>query len=162
VDRAVQETLDYIAVRRLQDAYADLAGRRAWSELAEIVLADAPISLDTRTQPALRFVGPQAVAEFLAPIVDRYAFFQFAILNTRVLVPHGGDGDAALARMTICEHRCDTGAGDGTGEWTRAFGVYHDHCRRVDGRWWIAARRYHSLAREPESAVFAFPEDGSS
>jgi hypothetical protein len=37
--------------------------------------------------------------------------------------------------------------------------VYQDDYRRVDGRWWFAARAYQSLARSGRGEVFAFPAD---
>lgn len=43
-----------------------------------------------------------------------------------------------------------------------AYGVYHDDYREVRGRWWIAGRRYHSLARTgtgpADLDVFPFPD----
>jgi hypothetical protein len=59
----------------------------------------------------------------------------------------------------MCELRQDRV----TGRRSQAFGVYHDRFRRIGGRWWFAARRYHSLARTSPSGdgpydVFDFPE----
>jgi hypothetical protein len=155
MDQSVQETADYIALRRLQDSYADIATRRAWPELHEIIRPDAPIVLDTRTRPVMAFTGPQEIGDFIDDAIAHFSFFEFAILNARISLCHGGDPEVARARMYICEIRCE----EATGEWTRAYGVYHDRHVRSDGRWWFAARNYHSLAREPESAVFPFPAD---
>ena len=33
MDAVTQESIDYVAVNRLQHAYADIATRRAWNEL---------------------------------------------------------------------------------------------------------------------------------
>jgi hypothetical protein len=154
MDPTTQEIVDYIAVRRLQDSYADIVTRRAWSELEEIIRPNAPILLDTRTRPLLNFTGPVEIGDFIRDSIAHFAFFEFAILNAHVMLNHDGNANVAAARMWICEIRCE----QANGEWTRAYGIYHDRYERLDGRWWFAARRYHSLAREPESAVFPFPQ----
>ena len=55
--------------------------------------------------------------------------------------------------MFMCELRQDRASG----QWTNAFGVYHDQYRKVDGRWWFAQRNYQSLARTGRGQVFEFP-----
>jgi hypothetical protein len=74
------------------------------------------------------------------------------VLNARVYFD--AEADAARARVFMCELRQERE----TGAFTRAFGVYHDHYRRRDDRWWFARRRYQSLARSG-GEVFAFPEE---
>lgn len=152
----MDETSDYIAVRRLQDAYADVVTRRAWPELAELFLHDAVVEVDTRTNEPLRFEGPEALGSFIGGAIERFAFFEFVILNTRIVLAPGGDADAANARVYMCELRTDRE----TGQWINAFGVYHDRYHRVDGRWWFEHRQYHSLGRDAEDGthrVEAFP-----
>jgi hypothetical protein len=150
----VQETVDHIGVRRLQNAYADVVSRRAWDELDELFLPDATVSVGVGGQDPLRFTGPREFAGFVAKAVSRFEFFQFVILNTRIFLRHDGDPDAATARMYMSELRQDHAAG----RWTLIYGIYHDHYRRIDGRWWFAARTYHTLARtQDEMVVFPFP-----
>jgi hypothetical protein len=154
-------TSDYVAVRRLQDAYADVVTRRSWDELADLFLPDAVVEVDTRTDDSLRFEGPVALGSFISGAIERFEFFEFVILNARVVLGpegSGGDPDAASARVYMCELRTDRE----TGQWINAFGVYHDRYRRVDGRWWFAHRQYHSLGRDAEDGTgrmeaFAFP-----
>jgi hypothetical protein len=55
--------------------------------------------------------------------------------------------------MFMCELRQDRASG----QWTNAFGVYHDQYRKVNGRWWFAQRNYQSLARTGRGQVFEFP-----
>jgi hypothetical protein len=63
--------------------------------------------------------------------------------------------DHARARLYMCELRQTVEGGDHS----IAYGVYHDDYVRHDARWWIARRRYHSLARTaPDLAVFPFPD----
>ena len=148
---ALQETIDYVAISRLQSAYADVVNRRTWTELADLFLPDAPVRVDTVTNPVVDLAGPGALGEFIGGAIARFEFFEFVILNTRVDIA----GDAARGRVFMCELRQDAGSG----RFTRAFGVYHDDYRRVDGRWWFAARRYQSLARSGRGEVFRFPEE---
>ena len=149
----VQETVDYIAITRLQAAYADAVNRRAWPELDRLFLRDAPIHVNPITTPAVDLVGPKALAEFIEDAIERFDFFEFVILNM-VLDLAGTDADTARARTFICEVRKERD----TGEFTRAYGVYHDTYRHERGKWWFATRRYQSLARTT-GEVFPFPEE---
>jgi hypothetical protein len=153
----LQETIDYIAVRRLQNAYADIVTRRAWEELHDVFVPDIEVVLDTRRGEPLRLRGPQAVGDFIDKAIAEFDFFEFVILNTRVQLGHGtgGDPDAASARMWMNELRHELAAG---GRWTLVYGLYQDEFRRIDGRWWFAGRRYQSLARTARDFdVFPMP-----
>ena len=153
-DSVMRETVDYIAVRRLQDAYADIVTRRAWSELDEIFLPDVRLTLDRRTIEPLVLDGPAAIGDFIDRAISGLDFFEFVVLNTRVHLRHLGDDDRAVARLYMSELRHDAASG----RWNTVYGVYHDVHRRVEGRWWFAERRYHSLARTARDFdVFTFP-----
>ena len=148
------ETVDYVAVRRLQDAYADIVTRRVWGELAEIFLPDVRLTLDRRTIDPVVLDGPAAIGDFIGTAIAGLDFFEFVILNTRVWLCHDGDPDRAVARMYMNELRHDATSG----QWTTVYGVYHDVHRRAEGRWWFAERRYHTLARTGRAVdTFAFP-----
>jgi hypothetical protein len=153
-DAELRDTVDYVAITRLQHAYADVVTRRAWGELHELFLPDAPVRVDTVTNPAIELAGPQQVGDFIGGAVERFEFFEFVPLSTRVRLRAGGDPDRATARLYICELRQDAA----TGAASQAFGVYRDEHRRVDGRWWFSRRDYRSLARTGRGEVFAFPE----
>ena len=155
MDDALQETIDYIAITRLQNAYADAVTRRAWADFHDMFLADAPVRVDTVTNPAIALTGPQELGDFIGTAVERFEFFEFVPLSTRVTLRLGGDTDRAAARLYICELRQDAASGHAT----QAFGVYQDAYRRVDGKWWFARRDYQSLARSGRGEVFAFPEE---
>ena len=66
-----RDTVDHVALTRLQDAYADLVTRRAWHELAELYLPTCTLHLDTVTAPARDLTGPTAVGEFIAWVRDQ-------------------------------------------------------------------------------------------
>jgi len=152
---ALQDTIDYVAITRLQNAYADAVTRRAWAEFHDMFLAGAPVRVDTVTNPVIELAGPQQIGDFIGDAVERFEFFEFVPLSTRVVLRAGGDPDRATARLYICELRQDAASGRST----QAFGVYRDEYRRVDGDWRFARRDYQSLARSGRGETFAFPED---
>ncbi len=150
------ETARYVAIRRLQNRYADICTRRTWPEMVEVFLPDAVVELDIRSGALLRLEGPAAVGDFIGAAIAGFEFFEFVILSHRIELDPAGT--AASGRMYMCELRQEAD----TGRFTVAYGVYHDDYREVDGRWWIAGRRYHSLARTSATGgsdldVFPFP-----
>jgi hypothetical protein len=146
--------LDYVAICRLQAAYADAVTRRAWSDLGALFSPDATIRVDTVTGAPLEFVGAEGIGGFISGAIERFEFFELVILNVHVLANAGADADELRSRSFTCELRQESASG----HWTNAFGVYHDELRRVDGGWRYATRRYQSLARTGRSEVFPFPK----
>jgi hypothetical protein len=153
MDDDVRDAVDYVAITRLQAAYADAVTRRAWAEFDEMFLGDAPVSVNTVTSPVIELTGPQQVGEFIGGAIERFEFFEFTILNTNVELRVDGNADQARARLYICELRQDAASG----RFSQAFGLYRDHYRRVEERWWFARRDYQSLARTGRNEVFAIP-----
>jgi hypothetical protein len=148
-------TVHDAAVRRLQYAYADVVNRRAWPELEQLFLPDAPVIIDRRVGEPLRLDGPSAVGEFIGAAIDGFEFFEFVVLNAHIVFPEGPMAGTAVARMFMCELRQDRASG----RWTNAYGLYHDRYRFDDDRWRFAERRYHSLARHGRD-LDAFPVPG--
>jgi len=151
-DRLDRETIDYLALTRLQSAYADLVNRRAWNELEQLFLPDAPITVDTVTRPVVDLVGPAEFAAFVGPAVERFEFFEFVILTTHVSI---GEAGTASARLWMCEQRQDAA----NGQFSTAYGLYRDDYRRTDAGWRFARRRYRSLARTGRNEAFPLPAD---
>ena len=155
MEPSIQEAIDYLAVRRLQDAYADVVNRRAWAELDDLFVADAVVRVDKRDGDALDITGPAAVGVFIGGAIEQYDFFEFVILNSRVFLDAAADEmNRATARVYMNElrHARDSG------RWSVAYGLYHDVYRREHDRWWFARRDYHSLARtSPDFDVFPHP-----
>lgn len=155
-DEAVREAVDHMAVTRVQSAYADVVNRRAWEDFEQLFLPDCTISIDKQSQQTLEFVGAKEIGDFIGRSIEGFEFFEFVILNSHIVLGRGAAAlDTASARMFMCELRQDRVSG----QWTNAFGVYHDRYRRVDGRWWFAQRHYQSLARTGRGQVFEFPRD---
>jgi hypothetical protein len=157
-ERRVAETVEYVAVRRVQDTYADIVTRRAWSELHGIMKPGCLLTLDLGDRE-LAFEGPQAIGDFIGEQLEQFSFFEFVILNTVVEV----DLDAGVARTRMFMQELRQNVDDGRR--TNAFGVYHDRFEQDGGgRWWFARRRYSSFSRtvaqgpEHEQVVFPLPD----
>ena len=149
--------LDELAIERLLRHYADVCTRRAWPELHDLFLADATVTLDLRDRELI-IDGPAALGEFIGGSLEQFDFFQFAIRNTVVEVGVGGDPDAAAGRMWMSEfrHAVAATADDhaGTDGWSTIFGLYQDRYRRTPDGWRFERRRYQSIARPAEGALF--------
>ena len=144
------DTSAYVAITRLQSAYADTVTRRAWPELVPLFAPDAAVHVDTVTSPVRSFVGPVAFGEFVAGAIEGFDFFEFVILSS---VIHVATPDTARGRLYMVEirhHRDDP-------HWSNAFGVYHDLYAHVDDRWQFAERHYRSLARTSPFEQLPFP-----
>ena len=146
------EAGDHLAISQLQSAYADVINRRAWSELVELFVEDAPVRIDTVSREPFELAGPLQVGEFIAEAIERFAFFEFVILNSRINLASDGHVDRAAARIFMCEIRLETESD----EWSTAYGVYHDRYERTGQGWRFARRDYQSLARTT-GEVFPFP-----
>src|ERR1700687_1084817 len=80
MDDELQDTIDHVAITRMQHAYADAVTRRAWAELHSLFLPDATVRVDTVTNPVIELTGPQAVGDFIGSAVERFEFFEFVPL----------------------------------------------------------------------------------
>lgn len=130
--------------------------RRVWAELDGLFRPDAEVVVDRRSMDPVSFVGPAALAAFIAVNVDQFEFFEFVILNVWLDMFPDGDMTAATGRMWMCELRQDAQAGRAT----TVYGLYRDQYQKVDGRWWFAHRHYDSLARHSRDLdVFPIPSD---
>jgi hypothetical protein len=151
----LQQALDRQAIRELQAAYGDAVTRQAWDELVPMFRPDCPITLDLRDGRTIEHVGPEAIGAFIARSIQRFEFFEFALLNAVVDV--GGATDRATGRLYMWELRQQDG------HFSNAYGLYRDVYERADGhRWVFAARRYSTLARTAEDGqgMVVFPVPG--
>ncbi len=102
--------------------------------------------------------GRARSATFIAGSLEQFDFFQFAIRNTVIEVGIGGDADEAAGRMWMSEFRHAVDATvdghAGTEGWSTIFGLYQDRYRRTAEGWRIVRRRYQSIARPAEGALF--------
>ena len=147
--RSIEETVDYVAIVRLQRAYADVVNRRDWAGMHQLFTADATVDLELVTRPSVHIAGPGALGGFIGAAIERFAFFEFVVLNTHVELWPDGDRTAATARVFMCELRQLAGQI----ERDDAYGLYRDRYELVDDEWRISARRYRSLGRFPSGEV---------
>ena len=148
-DLPADRVVDHVRIERLQSAYADLVNRRAWAELGDLFIPTALIHLDTVSRDPFELHGPAEFGDFVSSAVERFAFFEFVILNRRIELHD--DPDSAAARIFMCEIRRDAGSLD----WSSAYGVYHDRYRRLPEGWRFARRDYRSITRTG-GEVFGF------
>lgn len=151
-ERSIEETVSRAAIQDLLGAYADSVNRRKWGELSELFLVDAKIELTTLQERPLELTGPAALGRFIGEVTERFDFFQFVLLNSRLELRLADE--SALGRHFICEYRWEKAAG----RWTQVFGVYRDRYRRIDGRWWFEHRLFAPLVSAgSDGLVVGFP-----
>ena len=150
------DTADYVALTRLQAAYADAVTRRAWGDLEPLFAPDARVEVDTVSRPLVELTGATELGRFIATAIERFEFFELVVLNTVLDIDPAG---TANGRMWMVELRQERESG----EWSNAFGLYRDDYVRLDGRWRFAGRRYRSRARKvgtDPATVFGLPDPG--
>lgn len=134
----LQQTIDWVGIRRLHARYADVVNRRAWSELHALFLADAVVCVEMPRQEPVEAVGPDALGAFIDGAVKRFDWFQFVLLEAVIeFPPEVGEGEA-VGRVYMVELRLD----GKTGQETKAYGLYQDRYRRTEAGWRFAARRF--------------------
>ena len=143
------ETLAYLAIVRLQHAYADIATRRAWPEIVSLAVPDARFSFDTRAGRVIEVVGAAAFGEFGAKSVGRFTFYQYLPLNAVVTLSGAGAASGRAYCLEVGEDR-------ESGQWINFYGLYHDDYVQVDGAWRFARRQYQTLGRRTGERLEAF------
>ena len=147
------EMADFIAIQRLQASYADIVTRRQWSELEQVFLPDATVSIDTAEGTPFVLRTPGGIGEFIGTSIERFEFFEFVILNSVIEFGPAGSGEAT-ARMYMAELRQSREGG----RRSTAFGLYRDKYVKRGDDWLIGERNYRSAARTSarEFDVFGF------
>jgi hypothetical protein len=151
-----EPTVDYVAIRRLQNSYADVISRRAYGELHDLFLPAAPVVIELPSGTR-EVTGPEEFGRFVEKRIADLAFFQFVILNSVIELSVDGDPDRATGRIHMCELR----QGGADGRFSVLYGLYRDDYARSDSRWWFAHRVFSPLAvTERALDVFGYPELG--
>jgi hypothetical protein len=147
------EMADFIAIQRLQASYADIVTRREWSELEEIFVPDATVTIDMVEGTPFILRTPTGIGEFIGTSIERFEFFEFVILNSVIDFGPAGSGQAT-ARMYMAELRQSREGG----RRSTAFGLYRDKYVKRGDDWLIEERKYRSAARTSarEFDVFGF------
>ncbi len=144
------DTHAYIAIMRLQRAYADISTRRAWKEVPSLATPDAQFTFDTRSGKVFEVNGAVAFAEFGARMTASFTFYEYIPLN--FVVTFSSDSRAA-GRSYALEVAEDRDSGD----WINFYGVYEDEYAVLDGAWRFARRRYRTFGRRRAGQLEAFP-----
>ena len=147
---------DQFLIRDLQSRYADICSRQAFNELIDLIALDAKITLDLRGSE-LSFTGPVEIGDFIAESLTAFDFFLFVIRKT--VIDIDDSGDSASGRLLMSELRREKD----TVLWSTNFREFIDQYVKTGGKWMIAGRQYHSLARLSHGLdscdVFGFPEE---
>ena len=143
-DALLAETVDYVAIRRLQSAYADVVHPPGVGGVRRAVPArrGGGGRPPRRRAAALRRAARRSASSSAtrSPGID---FFEFVVLNT---ASRSGSAAIPTSRPRACTCRsCATRRE--SGRFTVVYGVYHDRLARAGGHWWFEHRRYHTLTR---------------
>ena len=147
------EMADFIAIQRLQASYAGIATRRQWSELEQVFLPDATVTIDRVEGTPFALRTPAGIGEFIGTSIERFEFFEFVILNSVIEFGPAGSGQA-----TACLYMAELRQSREGGRRSTAFGLYRDTYVKRGDDWLIGERNYRSAARtsERELDVFGF------
>jgi len=148
------QALAYLAITRLQHAYADVCTRRAWQEAASIITPDARLSWDIGSGEPIAVVGVAAFSEFGARATKGFSFYQYIPLNSVATVASDGTARGRAYALEVAEVR-------DSGDWVSIYGLYHDDYALLDGAWRFARRHYQTIGRRTNERMESFPiEDG--
>jgi hypothetical protein len=146
------DAIAYLAIQRLQRAYADIATRQAWSEVPSLATPDARFSFDTHSGPVIEIEGPEEFGAFGAKANARFAFYEYIPLNFVVTI---GSDDTARGRSYSLEVAEDRESG----EWFEFYGTYRDEYAVFEGTWRFARRHYQTYGRRTGGMLTSFPLD---
>jgi SnoaL-like domain len=140
----------YLAIQRLQRAYADVATRNAWNEAALLATPDARFTFDTHSGQVFEIEGGDEFVAFGARMNQRFKFYEYIPLNFVVTIGSDGTAHGRSYSLEVAE--------DGeTGNWNEFFGVYEDEYVVFEGTWRFARRHYRTYARRTNGQLQSFP-----
>jgi hypothetical protein len=151
-----EPTDDYVAIRRLQAAYADIVSRRAYAELENIFLPDTVVVMGPgeHAEKPRQVTGPESFGKFVDAYIGHLEFFQFVVLNAVVDLAVDGDPNRATGRVHICELWKDP-----RGRSSAFFGLYLDDYTKIADSWWYGRRTFKALGvSRRDFTVFGYPE----
>jgi hypothetical protein len=146
------DTLAYLAIMRLQRAYADIATRHAWQEVTSIATPDAQFTFDTHSGTLFEVEGAAEFGEFGVRMTQGFSFYEYIPLNFVVTFESDHNARGRSYSLEVTENR-------ETGDWTEFYGVYQDEYAVFEGSWRFARRRYQTYGRRTNARLEAFPLD---
>lgn len=144
------DDIAYLAIERLQRAYADIATRQAWNEVAALATPDARFTFDTHSGSVIEINGPVEFGAFGDRMTERFSFYEYIPLNFVVTIGTDGTARGRSYSLEVAEEA-------ETGDWNEFFGVYQDEYAVVGGTWRFARRHYQTYARRTDGRLKAFP-----
>lgn len=145
------DAIAYLAIQRLQRAYADIATRQAWSEVPSLATPDARFTFDTHSGTLIEVEGAVEFGAFGAKANARFAFYEYIPLNFVVTI----ERDTASGRSYSLEVAEDRE----TGDWVEFYGTYRDEYSVYEGTWRFASRYYQTYGRRAGGVLTSFPLD---
>lgn len=142
----------YLAIERLQRAYADVATRGAWAEVVSLLAPDCHITFDTRSTQ-IEVSGADEFAQFAAKMTGAFSFYELVPQNFVVNI---GPGGTASGRS----YSLEVGEDAKTGEWLEFYGVFSDEYVLLDDEWRFARRHYQTYARRRGASLESFKLTG--
>jgi hypothetical protein len=128
----------YAALQQLQQAYADVATRGAWDEVATLLTPDAHIRFLLSSGEVFEIDGAEAFSEFAAKMTG-FVFFQYIPLTFVVSSTADGTLEGRTFSLEVAENEA--------GEWIESYSTYEDTYGQTDGRWRFARRSHQTVKR---------------
>jgi hypothetical protein len=144
------ETVGYIAIQRLQSAYADISTRHAWREIVSIATPDACFSFDTHSGEPFQIRGAAEFGEFGAKMTGGFTFYEYIPLNFVVTFDPDGTARGRTYSLEVTEDAK-------TGDWVEFYGVYDDEYALFENEWRFSGRQYRTYGRRTAGRLEAFP-----
>jgi SnoaL-like domain len=133
----------YIAISRLQRAYADVSTRHAWDEMEALATPDARFCYHTKNG-LFEVQGGAAFAELGPRMSEQFSF--------HLVVEFDGD-DKAHGRSYLVEFNEERDSRT----WNEIFGTYEDDYVLHDGAWRFSRREYSPFGRRSGGQLESFP-----
>lgn len=143
------DTEAYIAITRLQRAYADISSRHAWDEMEALATPDARFAYHTKNG-VFEVQGGAAFAELGPRMSDQFSFHLLIPSNFVVSIGSNGTARGRSYLMELNEER-------ESGVWNEVYGIYHDEYTLYEGRWLFSRREYRPHGRRSAGRLESFP-----
>jgi hypothetical protein len=144
------ETDAYLAIERLQRAYADIATRSAWEEVPDLLTPDAHVTFDTRSGTPMEIHGSVQFGEFGAKMKGAFGFYQYIPLNFVVTFNAGDTAQGRTYSLEVAEEAR-------SGTWLEFYGTYDDEYALHEGSWRFSRRHYRTYGRRTDGRLEAYP-----
>jgi hypothetical protein len=144
------DTEAYVAISRLQRAYADVSTRHAWDEMESLATPDARFSYHTKNG-VFEIRGGGGFAELGPQMSQQFGFHLLIPINFVVAI--GVDRTTATGRSYLLEYNEERESGT----WNEIYGIYYDEYKLHEGSWLFSKREYRPFGRRSAGRLEWFP-----